>query len=192
MKACKTMVAMVFWSSLMAMAGTTHAEDGARSSTSIDERLQRLEDREAIRELLVTYGRLLDDKDFVGYSKLFAGDGVWEGGIGSAKGPKEIYGMLDKVYGRVAPDEYGDDYHIMSDFSITVDGNTATSWSRWSWIVEGESGKPIIQRSGHYEDALVKEDGQWKFKHRLTVTELPTPENDTEAEIFRRDYRDEN
>jgi hypothetical protein len=77
----------------------------------------------------------------------------------------------------------------MSDIVIDVDGDTATSWSRWTWIVESEDGKPVIQRSGHYEDKLVREDGQWRFKHRLTVTELPTAAKDTEAAIWRKDHR---
>lgn len=177
---------------ILVFANPAQADENADSSASMAQRMQRLEDREAIRDLLVTYGRLLDAKDLVGYSKLFAKDGVWEGGIGSAQGPDGIYQMLDKVYSNVEPGQYGNDYHIMSEFLIDVDGDTATSWSRWTWIVEGEDGKPVGQRSGHYEDALVKEDGQWKFRHRLTVTELPTPEKDTEAQLFRTDHRDQN
>lgn len=173
-------------------AGTVQAAATTEGLASIEKRVQLIEDREAIRDLLVTYGRLLDNKDLVGYSKLFAEDGVWEGGIGSATGPAGIVDMLETVYARVAPDQYGSDYHIMSGFIIDIDGNSATSWSRWTWIVEGEDGTPVGRRSGHYEDVLVKVAGQWKFKHRLTVTELPTPEKDSEARIFRRDHRDKN
>jgi hypothetical protein len=152
--------------------------------------LQLLEDRAAIQDLLVTYGHLLDEKDLSGYSKLFSEDGVWEGGIGSATGPAGIYAMLDKVFKRVEPGSFGNDYHIMSDFIIDVDGDTATSRSNWTWVVEGQEGTPVAARSGHYEDKLVKIDGVWKFRHRLTVTELPTPENDVQAQIFRKDHRD--
>jgi hypothetical protein len=191
MKTYSSVAIMSFVMMMLGIAETTYANEDADGSPSIEARMQRLEDRDAIRDLLVTYGRLLDKKDLAGYSKLFAEDGVWEGGIGSATGPQGIYGMLEKVYRRVAPGRYGSDYHIMSDFIITLDGNSATSWSRWTWIVEGEEGKPVAQRSGHYEDDLVKEGNQWKFQHRLTVTELPTPENDAEARIFRRDHREE-
>lgn len=163
----------------------------AADDPAIKARMQRLEDREAIHDLLVTYGRLLDKRDLVGYSKLFAVDGVWEGGIGSAKGPEGIRQMLEKVYGgRVQPGQYNSSYHIMSDFIIDVTGDTATSWSRWTWIVEGADGKPGAQRSGHYEDKLVREGGQWRFRHRLTITELPTAQKDTEAQIFRKDHRE--
>jgi ketosteroid isomerase-like protein len=168
----------------------TPADDAATAALAA--RVSVLEDREAIRELMFTYGKLLDEKDLVGYSKLFAKDGVWEGGIGSAKGPEEIFRMLDTVFSRPGANEFGNSYHIISDIMISVDGDAATSRSHWTWVVEGPDGTPTGQRSGHYEDRLVREDGEWKFLHRLTVTELPTPEMDAAAEIFRKDHRDEN
>lgn len=173
------------------LAGPVCADDQDKLA-ALESRLQLLEDREAIRDLLVIYGHLLDEKDLAGYSKLFAEDGVWEGGIGSATGPAGIYAMLDTVFKRVEPGSFGNDYHIMSDFIIDVDGNTATSRSNWTWVIEGQEGTPVAARSGHYEDKLVKVDGAWKFKHRLTVTELPTPEKDVQAEVFRKDHRDGN
>jgi hypothetical protein len=174
------------------VAGAARAGEAARHMTTSAARLQQLEDRAAIEELLVTYGRLLDKRDLVGYSKLFAADGVWEGGIGTATGPAQILDMLTKVFARVPPGQYGSNFHVMSSFSVQIDGSTATSWSRWTWFIEGADGKPSAQRSGHYEDQLVKVDGEWKFKHRLTVTELPSAEKDEEAKIYRKDYRDSN
>lgn len=161
----------------------------ARAAESMEQRLQRIEDREAIEQLLITYGRYLDQENLVGYSNLFAAEGVWEGGIGSAKGPQDILSMLETVFGRTTRGQYGNSYHIMSDILIDVDGDQASSWSRWTWMVEGEDGRPTPQRSGHYEDTLVRENGEWKFLRRLTVTELPTPEKDTEAAIWRRDHQ---
>ena len=131
---------------LLGIGSPAMGNDASAGSTSLEARLQRLEDREAIRDLLVIYGHLLDEKDLAGYSKLFAEDGVWEGGIGSATGPAGVYEMLDKVFKRVEPGSFGNDYHIMSDFIIDVDGNTATSRSNWTWIIEGETGTPVASR----------------------------------------------
>jgi uncharacterized protein (TIGR02246 family) len=172
------------------LAVPTFAADPPVTDAAVKTWMQKMDDRAAIQDLIVTYGRLLDAKDLAGYSKLFAADGVWEGGIGSAKGPKEIQQMLERVYSRVEPGQYGNSYHVMSDFLIEPRGDTATAWSRWTWIVEGESGKPEISRSGHYEDTLVRENGAWRFKRRLTVTEMPAPNKDADARIFRRDHRE--
>ena len=58
------------------------AQDKAHSAKkpSIERRLQILEDKEEIRELLVAYGRDFDKRDFTAYAQLFASDGVWTGG----------------------------------------------------------------------------------------------------------------
>jgi hypothetical protein len=182
------MLGMAVIAAVVAVPGVAGQATGAPES--VEARLSRLEDREAIVQLLVTYGHLLDEKDLRGYSQLFAEDGVWEGGIGSATGPQGIYDMLDTVFKRVPPGNYGNDYHIMSDFQVSTQGDTATSRSNWTWVIEGPAGTPVIQRSGHYEDQLVKVDGVWKFKYRLTVTEMPPPDKDAEAQIFRKDHRD--
>jgi len=50
------------------MAGSAQADEAAVDGMAMEKRMQRLEDREAIGEVLVTYGRLLDKKDLVGYS----------------------------------------------------------------------------------------------------------------------------
>jgi uncharacterized protein (TIGR02246 family) len=172
------------------LAAPAFAADTPAVDASVKAWMQKMDDRAAIHDLIVTYGRLLDAKDLAGYSRLFAVDGVWEGGIGSAKGPKEIQQMLERVYSREGADQYGSSYHVMSDIFIEPKGDTATSWSRWTWIVEGANGKPEISRSGHYEDTLVRENGKWRFKRRLTVTEMPTPGKDSDARIFRRDHRE--
>jgi SnoaL-like domain len=190
MRAHSTFMAAICSTLVMGLTGTVLAAQAG--DASVKAQMQRLQDREAIETLLVTYGRLLDRGDLVAYSRLFAADGVWEGGIGSATGPKGIQQMLERVYARVKPGQYANAFHIMSGFIIEVTGDTATSWSRWTWFVEGADGKPLAQRSGHYEDQLVREGGQWRFKHRLTVTELPPAEKDAEAQIFRKDHREAN
>jgi hypothetical protein len=178
---------MAFFAPVLALlcAGQLLAAD-----LSVAQRVQRLKDREAIRAVLIEYARLLDNQDFVGYSKLFATQGVWEGNIGSAKGPAEIRKMLDVTFARIPPgNEHKGSYHVLSNVLIDVNGDTAKSWSRWTWFVPGPQATAVGQRSGHYEDTLIRENGQWKFQHRLTVTELPTAQNDKETAVWRSDYR---
>jgi uncharacterized protein (TIGR02246 family) len=144
----------------------------ASSNATVEERLQKLEDTEAIRSLLIDYGRALDQRDFKAYGQLFASDGVWKGGMGSATSPERIQKMVEDGFSRMSPDLYEDSHHVMTSLDIEVDGDTARTWSRWLWVVEGPDGKPRAERAGHYEDTLVREDGQWKFKHRQAFTEI--------------------
>jgi uncharacterized protein (TIGR02246 family) len=136
-------------------------------------RLQRLEDMEEIRTLLLDYGRFLDSRDLVAYSRLFAKDGEWVGGFGSARGPEEILAFMRKNLG-TGPNR-GNTYHILSNFEIVVDRDTATAWSRWTFITPGADGKPVISQAGRYDDVLVREDGRWRFKRRTASNDIPAP-----------------
>jgi len=147
----------------------SHRAEGADAAEA---RLRRLEDIEAIRTLLVRYGGELDRRDFKAYGELFAQDGSWKGGMGTATGPEAIAKMVAAGFERMSPALYTNSNHVMSSFDIAVDGDTATAWSRWTWVVVGADGKPDTHRAGHYEDTLVRERGEWKFKSRQAFTEI--------------------
>lgn len=134
-------------------------------------RIQRLEDIEEIRTVLLDYGRLLDARDLPAYSRLFAKDGEWVGGFGSAKGPAAIQAFMEKNLG-TSPNR-GNTYHILSNFVIDVHGDKATAWSRWTYITPAADGKPVINQGGHYDDTLVRENGHWKFQRRVASTDIP-------------------
>jgi uncharacterized protein (TIGR02246 family) len=156
---------------------TAHAQDSARGARklSVEERLRRMEDVEAIRALLVSYGRNFDKRDFAAYSNLFARNGVWVGGAGGAQsyeGPAAIRAMVEKSY---QPTVFPGSYHIMSSFEITLEGpDSAKAWSRWAFVVHGVHNEPVLFRGGYYEDELVREDGAWKFKRRRVAADTPT------------------
>ena len=61
----------------------------SNDTVSLSARLQRLEDTEEIRTLLLDYGRLLDLRDLSGYSQLFAKDGEWVGGLDPRKARRD-------------------------------------------------------------------------------------------------------
>jgi hypothetical protein len=141
---------------------------------STEQRLQRMEDIEEIRELMVSYGRNFDKRDFAAYGALFAKEGEWVGGaqgIQSYKGPDALRGMVEKGY---QPTVFPGSYHIMSSFDIQLTGaDTATAWSRWTFVVRGVHNEPTLFRGGFYEDQFVREDGLWKFKRRVVSTDPP-------------------
>ena len=151
------------------LGSVAHRATGADTA---DARVRKLEDVEAIQSLLVHYGRELDKRDFKAYGALFAQDGSWKGGMGSATGPDAIAKMVAAGFDRMDPALYKNSYHAMTSFDVEVSGDTATAWSRWTWIVVGADGKPRPERAGYYEDTLVREHGAWKFKSRQAFTEI--------------------
>jgi len=144
---------------------------------SLAARVQRLEDQEEIRMLLVDYGRSLDARDFVKYSSLFSKDGEWSGGFGTAKGPAAIKAMMDKEIGSTPAPRPNSTYHLLTNFAIDVHGDTGTVWSRWAFVVTTKENTPSIMYGGHYDDIVVREDGHWKFKKRAASNDIPHLDN---------------
>ena len=146
----------------------------AKSSDALlQARVQRLEDIEEIRVLLADYGRFLDAHDLAAYSHLFARDGEWVGGFGSAKGPAGIQALMEKNLGPGPSRKPGSTFHVLTNFIIDVHGDTATAWSRWVFVTTGADNRPTPAMGGHYDDTLIREDGHWKFERRAAVNDIP-------------------
>ena len=141
-----------------------------KDSRSLAARVQRMEDAEEIRTLLLEYGRSLDARDFAAYSRLFASDGEWAGGMGTVQGQAAIQAFMEKNVGTT---NRSHNYHLLSNFVIDVQGDKATAWSRWQFVVPGSDNKPVIAQSGRYDDALVRENGRWKFERRVASNDIP-------------------
>ena len=144
---------------------------GTGNRQTVD-RVQRIEDTMEIERLLLNYGRHLDARDFKAYSQLFARDGVWEGGMGTVQGPAAIQTFMERA---ISGPNTAHNYHLLSNFVIDVQGDTATAWSRWQFVAPGPDGRPVVAQAGRYDDELVREDGRWKFKRRVAANDLPLP-----------------
>jgi uncharacterized protein (TIGR02246 family) len=157
--------AFVAFVNLVAQAPKT-----ASSTDSVASRLKVFEDKAEIEALLLDYGRYLDSRDFTGYASLFAKDGQWIGGFGTVPAA-EIKAFMEKAMGT---QNTAKNYHLLSNFVITVKGDTATAWSRWAFVVPGQQGAAIAQ-AGRYDDELVRENGHWKFKKRVASNDTAGP-----------------
>jgi uncharacterized protein (TIGR02246 family) len=148
-----------------------HAQRGGTGDGTLVARIQRIEDTQEIERLLLNYGRHLDARDFKAYSLLFAKDGVWSGGMGTVQGPAAIQAFMEKA---IPGPNAMHNYHVLSNFVIDVNGDTATAWSRWQFMVPGPNNTAVAAQSGRYDDTLVREDGRWKFKRRVASNDIPS------------------
>lgn len=135
-------------------------------------RVKVLEDRDAIRALLVTYARTLDERDFAGFAQLWAADAEFlGGGSNTAKGPKAISDLLQGLLKVNAAPVPGRDFHLVMNQTIDVSGDTATGFSRGTWVVTDPDSKMRISIIANYYDQFVREGGRWKFKrHQIGGT----------------------
>jgi hypothetical protein len=142
------------------------------SPEALAAKVQVLEDREAIRALFVSYARTLDERDFVGFEQLWARDAEFIGGANdTAKGPAAIRDLLQgllKANGAPVP---GRDFHLLMNQTVDVTGDTATGFSRGTWVVTDPDKKMRISIIANYYDQFVREGGRWKFKrHQIGGT----------------------
>lgn len=139
---------------------------------SLEQRLQRLEDREEIRALILEYGRALDTRDFAAFSSLFAEhDGEWIGGLGAVKGRAAIRELMETTIGSGPPTS--PNFHLFTNGHIDVDGDRASAVTKWVFVMQGEGERPEWVYLGHYDDTFIRENGRWRFLRRQAFTDIP-------------------
>lgn len=135
------------------------------SQTDLATRLRRLEDREAIRELVGAYGYTIDNRDIDGLAELFCSDGVLQSadGIMNAQGRAAI---IEMYKGRFAV--LGPTFHYTHDHAISLDDADA---DRASGVIASHA---EVTRNGEtmlaairYHDAYRREGGRWRFAKRV-------------------------
>jgi uncharacterized protein (TIGR02246 family) len=138
-------------------------------------RVQVLEDRDAIRALLVSYASTLDGRDFAAFEQLWAKDAEFFGGAGNtAKGPAAIRDLLQGLLKVNAAPVPGRDFHLVMNQTVDVTGDTATGFSRGTWVVTNPEKKLQVSIIANYYDQFVREGGRWKFK-RHQIGGAPPP-----------------
>ncbi len=154
------------------MSFVTPAQAADNELTALAARVQVLEDREEIRALILAYGQAHDHRDYRMFADLFASNGEWIGGFGTAVGPDAIFALMDKNIGHNPLPEGSGTFHVMTNDQIVIDGDHASSVTKWLYLTEGDDKAPKPTYLGHYIDEFVRENGEWKFLRRQSVSDL--------------------
>ena len=132
------------------------------------------EDRAAIEDLQARYLFALDFHDPDLYVSTFTEDGVLDYGSGAVKGRQAIKEVIAKMPkpAAVAGLRAAAARHNISNIVIKVEGNRATSRSYWfHYSNDNPQRRGVFDGFGHYEDELVKINGQWLFTLRKIYNE---------------------
>ena len=145
------------------------------SGRSIEERLQRLEDLEAIRQIVIDYAVALDEKDAETYLAQFSEQGEWVLGSMVKKGKDEIRALVDGLF-RHRPDDFVnlESFEITFHPQIILKGDRATMKVAHLATRRGPGGNPVPVLMGRYQDELTREDGTWKILRRVDNPTMPT------------------
>ena len=153
----------------------------ACATADLEARLQTLEDRAAIEQVIFgEYPRALDGRDWKAYAATFAREGVLVQGTQETKGPAAIEeqfsrprtppaaaapaaaapasGAAPAAPAREAPIA---SKHVISNLKvISLTADRAETTAYWETVSTRASGT-VIAGAGHYNDTLIKEDGKW-------------------------------
>jgi hypothetical protein len=136
------------------------------------------EDRAAIINLQGRYLFAMDFQDAATYASTFAEEGALNWAQGEIKGRKAIYEFMSSgKYNPTRNAEKGQwpaaSRHFITNQVIKVEGDTARALTYWFQATNNTADRRtmVLGLFGHYEDELVKINGQWYFKSRTIYNE---------------------
>lgn len=138
------------------------------------------EDRAQIENLMARYLFAMDWRDADTYASTFAKDGVLDWARGVEKGRAAIRAAVmnmregDRAEAAKNPGKRpARRRHNITNTVIKVDGDKAVSRSYWTaYYNNNDKRTPELDGYGHYEDELIKIDGQWYFAKRKIFNEV--------------------
>lgn len=133
--------------------------------TDIEARLQRLEDRNAILDLIARYYNAVDDRDITAVGSLFCEDGVFGryNGTDRAEGRDAIVAFYNERLALVGPSFHYPHAHLIEFQSDTQATGVVTAHAEM-----GVQDKLVIT-GFRYQDRYRKDpDGEWRFLERIT------------------------
>ena len=141
----------------------------AAQPQSVTARLQQLEDREQIRELLVAYGATLDRHDFAAFGQLFTEDAEYGGGAGApTRGRGAIQAQLEKQITSNPLNLPPPNSHLSFNASIRVQGDSATAHSLGAYVAPDAATRTTqMVFFVTYDDQFVRQNGRWLFQKRV-------------------------
>jgi ketosteroid isomerase-like protein len=149
---------------------------------SLEQRLRRVEDTLAIRDLVARYAFAIDDRDFDALHELYARDAVFEGSVETAVGRDAVVDYLRRQMQRYGPTMHSP--HIQ-----TIDwGEAGTASGVVSVHAEQALDGTLVIVAFRYYDRYRFEDGRWRFVERRLKFLYATPAEEWPA-IFRTELR---
>ena len=129
---------------------------------SLQERIARIEDRQALRELASQYNFSIDDRDLDTVATLFT-ENAYFGSHDGAMGATGRQAIIDQFRGRFAV--LGATNHFSHDQVVRFESPTRARGQVASHAEVWRNGRAMVTAL-RYSDLYDKSDGQWRFAER--------------------------
>ena len=134
-------------------------------------RVESLEDREALRDLMARYAYLIDTGQAEEWVDCFTPSGRFE--VHRPGGDTTVLEGRDQLlaFASSRPPAPIPGKHFTSQVTVTVDGDFATGECYFA-ILSDVDGDPSLVFYGRYHDEFARgDDGRWRFSSRLAAGE---------------------
>jgi uncharacterized protein (TIGR02246 family) len=140
------------------------------NNQSIENRLNAIEDRIAIKAIVDEFSNLADTKELDKQVMLFTEDGIVET-ISKGQPPIVLKGreQMKQAFSKFLSN-FHTVYHQNGQQTIQLDGSKAETVSYCRVILIGKQGDKEMKTTLYvmYKDSFVKIDGKWLIKHRIS------------------------
>jgi hypothetical protein len=131
------------------------------SQETLEARITRLEDIEAIKQLKYRYAQLVDSRDWREFANLATEDAIWDFvDVGCFVGRDEIIRCTRDIFLAT----YSFLMHMFHNPIIEVRGNKATGQWYFEAAATDAAKNRAVWLAGKYDEEYVKINGAWKFK----------------------------
>jgi ketosteroid isomerase-like protein len=143
-----------------------------------EERLDLIESRFAIEDLIAKYAKGFDRKDPELLYSIWHDDAVLDFGeaFGVHEGMDAIHAAAEGFWGMITWM-----HHWQATPLIEIDGDRATAYVGLDCLVRHSEQGPV-RVGGYYEDVFERRDGVWKFSRRMCDIQIWAPDDTYKAE----------
>ena len=135
------------------------------TSLTTEQRLARVEDRQAIQELGILYGFVMDERDEAGIRQIFTEDATLDSqdGVFKAAGMEDIVATYLGRFAALGPTNHYSHGHVVK----FLDDDPDSAFGLLAGHAEVFRNGVGMQVALRYKDTYRREAGQWKFASRL-------------------------
>jgi len=138
---------------------------------TLEQRVQRLEDRVALEELVSAYCRGADGRDRALFESVWHEDAVWDVGNHVFRGHKAIVSAVERQW-----EAFQSMHHWTTNSSYDIDGDCAAAEHDVAALTTLTDGSYVLS-AGHYSDEFERRGGIWRLTKRaatvMATVDLP-------------------
>jgi ketosteroid isomerase-like protein len=132
--------------------------------TELERTVTELADRQAIREVLMTYSRAIDRLDRDLLISVYHDDAIDDHGVFVGT-PAQFANWAIAMHTAT----HLSHQHCIFNFTCDLDGDVAHTESYYMFVGMNRAGTPLAMSGGRYIDRMEKRDGRWAIAARVCV-----------------------